>query len=853
MTYSIPAHGRRVWLIFALLCLGLLLAGCSPAVGRELIAPTAPQAITLEQGMTIGQTFVAHYDGLAGIEVYIQPRDAGEGELQLRLRSDPRSPTDLATARLSLSEIGRPGFYQLSFAPQPDSRGRDYYALFELVGAGRIKLDRAAGDAYLDGALYQDGQATDAQVTGTLIYNTPQILLGLVQRLLTWLALLLAGICLFVIPGWALLGLWPGARDCSWGEKLGLAAGLSLALYPLLLLWTNLVGLHLGALYAWLPSLVGLVVLLWSNSDWRPHMLPAAWRTWRRSAAFWPDLLLVIVLLLLGVGRFQVADSLDVPLWGDSYHHTVIAQLLVDNGGLFDSWQPYAEMQTFTYHFGFHSAVAALHWLSGLALPQAVVWAGQLLNVLAVLALYPLAVRLGGSRWAGVAAVLLAGLIAPMPSSYVNWGRYTQLAGQAILPAAIYLSWVAVADQRPAGTNATSTIGQRIGWPFLILPWIALAGLGLAHYRVLIFVVFFFPALFLLELGRQPLRSQLARMAVVGFGGALLFLPWFIHVFAGQIIDHFAIRLATPASALPAATQEYNAAIDPRIVLPALAWLLVLLSLAWGLWRRERGAALIGLWWLLVLLAVNPHWLGLPGTGALTNFALLIAAYIPASVLVGAALGWLVGPAGSWAENQAPRTENQELRHGLHLRAAGGWQWVLRGAGMLALVALALWGTRQRLDDLQVVQSALVTRPDLRAAAWISANTPADSRFLVNAFFAYSGSSVVGSDGGWWLPLLAGRQTTLPPILYGSEQAPRADYRLWINALTAALEQKPIDDPEMLAMLRERGITHIYIGQRQGRLNYAGPAVLNPEQLRNSSHFRPIYHEDRVWVFELLR
>jgi hypothetical protein len=172
---------------------------------------------------------------------------------------------------------------------------------------------------------------------------------------------------------------------------------------------------------------------------------------------------------------------------------------------------------------------------------------------------------------------------------------------------------------------------------------------------------------------------------------------------------------------------------------------------------------------------------------------------------------------------------------------------------VISLAVLALWGAGQRLGDLDVAQHALVTRPDLRAAAWIRANTPTDARFLVNSFFAYGGASVVGSDGGWWLPLIAGRQTTLPPILYGSEQPPRPDYRLWINALTAALEQKPLDDPAVLAMLREHGATHIYIGQRQGRLNYAGPAVLDPQQLLASPHFRSIYHQDRVGVFEIVQ
>jgi len=51
--------------------------------------------------------------------------------------------------------------------------------------------------------------------------------------------------------------------------------------------------------------------------------------------------------------------------------------------------------------------------------------------------------------------------------------------------------------------------------------------------------------------------------------------------------------------------------------------------------------------------------------------------------------------------------------------------------------------------------------------------------------------------------------------------------------------------------LRARGITHVYIGQRQGRVNYAGPYVLKPTELLTDSRFRLVYREDRVWVFEM--
>jgi hypothetical protein len=108
------------------------------------------------------------------------------------------------------------------------------------------------------------------------------------------------------------------------------------------------------------------------------------------------------------------AGGADVGRW-------LSTQLLLDHGGLFTRWAPYAPISSFTYHFGFHSAVAALAWLTGWSASQAVLWGGQILNALATLSLYPLAVRLAdGSRWAGAVAVLLPALLWPMPMFYVN-------------------------------------------------------------------------------------------------------------------------------------------------------------------------------------------------------------------------------------------------------------------------------------------------------------------------------------------------------------------------------------------------------------------------------------------------
>lgn len=233
----------------------------------------------------------------------------------------------------------------------------------------------------------------------------------------------------------------------------------------------------------------------------------------------------------------------------------------------------------------------------------------------------------------------------------------------------------------------------------------------------------------------------------------------------------------------------------------------------------------MSLWWFLLFIATNPDWLHLPGSGAISNFALFIAAYIPAGVLLGNLLAHSVARFGS-------RTSINALV-------------------ALMLVAGGLVGVRARMGDVRASPHVLVTWPDLRAANWIQKNTPEDARFLISSFF--SGSVVVGSDGGWWLPLLAGRANTVPPLNYGMEGKLWPGYRKWVSEPTRQIQEAGLDNLTTLALLRDRGITYVYIGQRQGRVNYEGPDVLDPEVLLSSAHYRPVYHQDRVWVFEVVR
>jgi hypothetical protein len=80
--------------------------------------------------------------------------------------------------------------------------------------------------------------------------------------------------------------------------------------------------------------------------------------------------------------------------------------------------------------------------------------------------------------------------------------------------------------------------------------------------------------------------------------------------------------------------QQYNAIGDLTGYLRPGLWLLLPVVVSASLWRRRREVLLVAIWWLLPFAATNPWLPVLPGTGAMGNFALFIAIYIPAAVLI---------------------------------------------------------------------------------------------------------------------------------------------------------------------------------------------------------------------------
>jgi hypothetical protein len=669
---------------------------------------------------------------------------------------------------------------------------------------------------------------------------------------------------LYLAPGLALLRLlWPRDRALTVGARVALALGLSVALPPLLLLLFQQLRLPWGAGATWGYLLLSLAVCLGlAIKDRRPRDQVRIPRQEPAELAFFG-----IALAALIVRLYAVRD-LSVGLLGDSYHHTLMTQLLVENRGLFHSWQPYAPLASFTYHFGFHANAAFVHYIAGVDVPRSVVWTGQILNALVVPMVFALALVLGGSRWAGVWAALIVGFVSNLPAFFVNWGRYTQLAGQIVL-IAVVVCWISLfeptKDEGPRAKTSQQHFGLRFwsfvfggpgmqSWKLLLLTALATAAMLLTHYLVaalaVAFVVSYLGALTLAYRSWRFFAMLALRAAFAAVLALLLVAPWFLNVLGGHLLRNatglaggggVAAAVAVPLSTLEPVVPKY---VHGVILLGALVGLLI------AVWRRDWRMTLLAVWCALLVLMVVPYIIGLPGSGVIDNITSLGTLYIPIALLAGYALAVAL-------ERGALLFGRQSARGGNQLYGESVIPVLAAALLLLTVAANAGWQASVVTGD-----TALVAEADLAAMQWIGDNTPASARFVINSFPSYGGTLAAGNDAGWWLPLLANRATTLPPLTYGSEQAERRGYQVGVNALAKKLRGRPLTDlrpvnvdltrPVALKALADNQIDYVYSGAHP----YPGPEAadrIDTAKLRASPAFRLVYERDGVEIFQFLK
>jgi hypothetical protein len=430
--------------------------------------------------------------------------------------------------------------------------------------------------------------------------------------------------------------------------------------------------------------------------------------------------------------------------------------------------------------------------------------------------------RLLGDGHAALWAAVLAGFVSAMPAYYVNWGRYTQLGGQTLLPA-VCVIWAALLDAAADPQARRATLLR-----LATLAVLATAGIVLTHYRVAVFAACFVAAYGAYLLAAR-LRSWRGLLIVAGVALiALLLTIILVFPYVIRLRDGALLRLGGYFLSNNIGTDLTNG-LGPTDVVFSLyvKWYLLALAALGGallaLRREWRGLVLVG-WGALAFLSANPYLIGLNGAGIISNFAAQIASYLLLAPLGGAAVAQIWRWAGRW------------------LGPVGGAQPLQALAGL----AIVLWGIGWQ-QRIVTPEFQLCTPADMAAIDWIRQATPPDAKFFVNAFPAYGNTLYAGSDCGWWLPLLARRASNLPPITQGTEAGEQPNYQFAVNELNSGIEGHPIGTPAAAAALRSAGFTYIYDGPA------ASPPgeYIQPQALANSKLYTLVYDRSGVRIWRL--
>ena len=400
--------------------------------------------------------------------------------------------------------------------------------------------------------------------------------------------------------------------------------------------------------------------------------------------------------------RLAMVRDLSAPPWVNSVHHALITRLIMELGRLPDTYAPYIATQTASYHSGYHSMLASFLWLSGLPLVYGMLIFGQILNTLAILSVYLFTVTLTHQRSAGLAAVLIAGLLSPMPAYYTSWGRYTQLAGVLILPAAFFITKTLM-EHPPRKLFSIEALRSAL------LAGVICAGLFLTHYRVAIFLACLLAAhAFTLLLRWARKRSLLTGVIVIATGLAISFLaallislPWL-----PDAITSLAIPISRPVANAPRFFSDFSWGIlttaHGKLVLALGAAGLLL-----ALFHKRPFALTMTLWVGFLFLLANFSSLGLPGGWYVNNTSVEILLYLPLAMLGGYFISSLLRRSIAFLP--------------MRLHWAGAWAVGIAGA------ITAILGARALLPILNPI-TFLARQPDNAGIAWLEENLPAGEK-----------------------------------------------------------------------------------------------------------------------------
>jgi hypothetical protein len=824
---NVPGANFRV-VIIAILFIAVGLTGCVTMADPDASQVYSSDTVGIISATAeISQSFTSRRPDLNGITLWLTPSSNQNGDISpsepnyinLRLYLSPEKTVLVYAASIIAPSSGANLPITINIPDQNNQPNQAYYLLLT-KDQGSIGINGRNEDAYPNGQAFLNGLPVDADIAFRLNYDYDlESLLGDLNSSISkfWIAIPL--LIVLWLPGWLMLEFTGFHKYFDLGEQTAMAVGLSLVSIPLVMLWTTILKIRWTstAVYfiaGFLVALFFLRILFRSYSIFKHREKPGGNLPAQKISIFrsfsWISLGQFAVLLLIFCGalavRLIMVRDLATPAWVDSVHHALITRLIMETGAYPSSYLPYLDISPSAYHPGFHSIAAIFTWLSKLDLAQSLLILGQVLNALSIFAVYLFTKILSGKSTSGLFAAILTGFITTMPAYYTSWGRYTELTGLLVVPLvlAILQIWL---DRKK---NVKSLL-------VILFGAITLGGLFMLHYRVIAFVVALLFAYVVMQifprriLMNRKISSLLLLIALMSILGIIFVFPWFLQALKTTVLP----IVTTPITSTIGLFQDFSwPYLTSALGKQSLA--LAGLGLCWSMIKRQSFSFLLIIWVFIMFFFGNMASLKIPGGGLISNASVEIMLFIPLSILGGYFLDQVLA---YW-----------KVLFPQHLLAP------VIGMILIFMGITSYLGAKELIPIINPI-TILSRSADLPAIQWISDHIPKDETIIINPF-SWGYGLYGGSDGGYWISPLSGRQTIPPPVLYGLSQKAGS-----INQLCQEIISQSPDPTAFRDLLLSENFYYIYSGAKGG--------VIPPEKLIASGLFIPLYHQDGVWILQI--
>jgi hypothetical protein len=352
----------------------------------------------------------------------------------------------------------------------------------------------------------------------------------------------------------------------------------------------------------------------------------------------------------------------------------------------------------------------------------------------------------------------------------------------------------------------------------LFFPSLLVAAVFLTHIRVALMLgVFAAIAGGIAFLQRR--KEHLKQIATVGVIGVIFVSPWALRVLWVQY-DPYGLRITYP---ILAGYNDIRRMEEPVLQFitnwPILLSILALTVVA--IFSNKKMEVLGLVLWCITMAG-----------GALLSSTIGFSLWDLKTTLLSLAIPF-AGLAGLGVQGLKEVLQNQ--------------RWIVIRWLVIVFVLIGAISAVIRFPGLIYTGYVYLRPGDLIVMDWIKNNTPPDALFLVNALqFDWQPGWLVGSDAGYWVPLLANRSSVVPPMIYPVEWAgtallPRLEV---IERVSIETVSRGGASQKLCSLLASHGITSILADKSWPLAMYSSS---------KQACFRIVYNQDRIQIFEVVR